>query len=175
MLIHNKYFTSYVGTLLGIKLLSKHTHKKNPQKTPSQKSRSLQEKIIFNSDIWFLIKNSQARKHITFIKLNQGNFPFLSMMQEIQIFLANCLKISIHLISSHFTEAGKNLFYSQLKQGKAFPVLINKASMFPLMKTQMLWRCVSLNINEFKFVELVKFVPLSYKGGINPSILKYNL
>lgn len=38
--------------------------------------------------------------------------------------LMNCLEITTHLISSHFTEAGENLFYSQMKQAKAFLVLI---------------------------------------------------
>lgn len=90
-------------------------------------------------------------------------------MQELHNLLANCLKISTHLISSHFTEAGKNLFYTQLKQGKAFPVLINRATMLPLMKIQMLWRCVSLNINEFTLLNL--FLRL-IREVYNPSILK---
>lgn len=50
----------------------------------------------------------------------------------------NCLKISTHSISSHITEAGENLFYSQMKQAKAFLVLIYRTTMLPLMKTQML-------------------------------------
>lgn len=74
-------------------------------------------------------------------------------MQEMHSFSANCLKRSTRLISSHFSEAGKNLFYPQLKQGNSCAdlqsnyIAFNKDSI-PL----------KICVFKYKWIYLLKFV-----------------
>lgn len=89
-------------------------------------------------------------------------------MQEMCNLSANCLKISVHLISSHFTEVGKNLFYSQLKQGKtdlqSKYVAFNEGS-----------KALKICVFKYKWIYLLKFVPQSRKGNRQPFNFKIKL